>query len=314
MTTMRAFVLPDFDRQPTLADIPTPEAGPGEVLVRVRAASVNGIDLSIASGRLQGMMEYVFPVVLGKDFAGTVDAVGSGVSGFAAGDRVFGVVSDPSPLSSRSFAEYLAVPAGPNLTRIPEGVDFSSAGVLGLAGTAALQAVDAIAPTAGETVLVSGATGGVGAYAVQFVAARGATVIATAKPGGDVDFVRDLGATDSVDYTGDVASQVRAIRPNGVDAVLHFAGDGAQLGELLVPGGRLASTLIMSPEQLPLPSARVAPVFASPDAATLDRLAAEVAAGRLQTPIQRTYRLDEVGQAMADFAAGTRGNVAIAVA
>src|SRR5829696_1829289 len=87
MTTMRAFVLPDFERQPTLADIPTPEAGPGQVLVRVLAASVNGIDLSIASGRLQGMLAYDFPVVLGKDFAGTIEAVGAGVSGFDVGDR-----------------------------------------------------------------------------------------------------------------------------------------------------------------------------------------------------------------------------------
>jgi NADPH:quinone reductase-like Zn-dependent oxidoreductase len=313
MSTMRAFVLPDFEHQPTLADIPTPEAGPGQVLVRVRAASVNGIDLSIASGRLQGMLDYNFPVVLGKDFAGTVEAVGSGVSGFAVGDRVFGVVSDPSPLSSRSFAEYLAVPAGPNLTRIPEGVDVAAAGVLGLAGAAALQAVDAIAPAAGETVLVSGATGGVGAYAVQLVAARGATVIATARPGEDADFVRGLGAAHSVDYTADVGAQVLAIRPNGVEAVLHFAGDAASLGELLVSGGRLASTLIMSPEQLPLPNAKVSSVFASSDAATLDRLATEVAAGRLQAPIQQTYRLGEIGQAMADFAAGTRGKLAIAV-
>jgi NADPH:quinone reductase-like Zn-dependent oxidoreductase len=243
----------------------------------------------------------------------SIEAVGSGVTGFAAGDRVFGVVSDPSPLSSRSFAEYLAVPAGPNLTRIPEGVDFAAAGVLGLAGSAALQAVDAIAPTAGETVLVSGATGGVGAYAVQLVAARGATVIATAKPGEDADFVRDLGASHSVHYTGDVAAQVREIRPEGVDAVLHFAGDGPQLGELLVPGGRLASTLIMSAEQLPLPNAQVAPVFASSDAATLDRLAAEVAAGRLKTSIQQTYALEQIGDAFAAFEAGTRGKLAVAI-
>jgi NADPH:quinone reductase-like Zn-dependent oxidoreductase len=310
---MRAFVLPDFERQPTLADIPTPEANPGEVLVRVHAASVNGIDLSIASGRLQGMLEYRFPVVLGKDFAGTVEAVGAGVTGFAAGDRVFGVVFDPSPLSSRSFTEYLAVPAGPNLTRVPEGVDFAADGVLGLAGSAALQAVDEVAPAAGETVLVSGATGGVGAYAVQLVAARGATVIATAKPGDEANFVRDLGASHGVDYTGDVAAQVRAIRPGGVEAVLHFAGDGAALGELLVPGGRLASTLIMSPDQLPVPNARVSGVFANPDAATLDRLAADVVAGRLRVPIQRTYRLDELGKAMADYAAGTRGKLAISV-
>ncbi|CAA9447125.1 MAG: hypothetical protein AVDCRST_MAG28-983 [uncultured Rubrobacteraceae bacterium] len=310
---MRAFVLLDFERQPTLADIPTPEAGPGEVLVRMRAASVNGIDLSIASGRLRGMLEYDFPVVLGKDFAGTVEAVGTGATGFAAGDRVFGVVSDPSPLSSRSFAEYLAVPAEPNLTRIPEGVDFAAAGVLGLAGSAALQAVDAVAPAAGEAVLVSGATGGVGAYAVQLTAARGASVIATAKPGDEADFVRDLGASHGVDYTGDVAGQVREIRPGGVEAVLHFAGDGAALGELLVPGGRLASTLIMSPDQLPVPNARVSSVFANPDTATLDRLAAEVAAGRLKTPIEQTYALDRIGEAFAAFAAGTRGKLAVSV-
>jgi NADPH:quinone reductase-like Zn-dependent oxidoreductase len=311
---MRAFVLPSFDAPPTVADVPTPDAGPGEVLVRVRAASVNGVDLSIAGGLVRGMLDYAFPVVLGKDFAGTVTAVGPEVTGFAVGDRVFGVVYDPSPLSSRSFAEYLAVPAGSNLTRIPEGVDFAAAGVLGLAGTAALQSVDAVAPAAGETVLVSGATGGVGSYAVQLVAALGATVIATAKPGEDADFVRSLGASHSVDYTGDVAAQVRAIRPGGVDAVLHFAGDGAQLGSLLVPGGRLASTLLMSPDQLPLPNARVAPVFANPDAATLDRLVAEVAAGRLKTPIQQTFALDQIGEAFAAFAAGTRGNLAIAIA
>ena len=310
---MRASVLPDFERQPTLADIPTPEAKPGGVLVRVRAASVNGIDLAIAGGQLRGVLEYDFPVVLGKDFAGTVEAVGEGVSGLAAGDRVFGVVSDPSGFSSRSFAEYLAVPAGPNLTRVPEGFDFAAAGVLGLAGSAALQAVDAVDPAAGETVLVSGATGGVGAYAVQLAAARGATVIATAMPSDEEDFVRDLGASHGVDYTGDVAEQVRAIRPDGVEVVLHFAGDGAALGELLVSGGRLASTLIMSPDQLPVPNARVSGVFANPDAATLDRLADEVAAGRLETPIQQTYALDRVDEAFAAFAAGTRGKLAVSV-
>jgi NADPH:quinone reductase-like Zn-dependent oxidoreductase len=95
--------------------------------------------------------------------------------------------------------------------------------------------------------------------------------------------------------------------------VLHFAGDGAALGELLVEGGRLASTLIMSPDQLPVPNARVSGVFANPDAATLDRLAAEVAAGRLKTPIEQTYALDRVGEAFAAFAAGTRGKLAVSV-
>src|SRR4051812_32903829 len=306
---MRAFVLQAFDEQPTVAEVPTPVAGPGEVLVRVRAASVNGIDLGTGSGQLRSMLTYDFPVVLGKDFAGTVEAVGSGVTGFAAGDRVFGVVSDPSPLSSRSFAEYLAVPAGPNLTRIPEGVDVASAGVLGLAGTAALQAVDAIAPAAGETVLVSGATGGVGAYAVQLVAARGATVIATARPGEDADFVRGLGASHSVDYSADLATAVRAIRPEGGQAILHFAGDGLHLADLLASGGRIASTMGLRAEQLAGQGVSVTSIMAVPTPERLEQLAAEAAAGRLVVPIQRTYRLEQVPQALDDFAAGTRGKL-----
>ena len=92
---MKAFVLPVFDAQPTVADIPKPQAEPGDLLVRLRVASVNGFDGAMAGGYLKGMMEYDFPVVLGKDFAGTVEALGEGVTGFAVGDRVFGVVLQP---------------------------------------------------------------------------------------------------------------------------------------------------------------------------------------------------------------------------
>ncbi len=309
---MKAFVLRDYDTQPAIADVPTPHAGPGEVLVRVRAASVNGFDRGLVAGMLRGMMEYPFPVVLGRDFAGTVEAVGDGVGRFAPGDAVFGAVADPATLFSRSFAEYLAVPEAPHLARIPAGVDVVQAGALGTAGAAALQSVDAVAPNPGETVLVSGATGGVGAYAVQLAAARGATVIATAKAG-DAGFVRGLGAAHAVDYAGDLAAQVRAIAPRGVDAVVHAAGDVAQLGALLAPNGRLASVLLMSPDQAGLEGVRVTAVMANPDAATLDRLAAEVAAGRLRVPIQRTYPLDQASQALADFS-GALGKVVIEVA
>jgi NADPH:quinone reductase-like Zn-dependent oxidoreductase len=301
-----------FEGQPSVAEVPAPEPGPGEVLVRVHGSSVNGIDLAVAGGMLRGMMEYRFPLVLGKDFAGTVEATGPGVSRFAAGDPVFGVVSNPTFLDTRAFAELVAVPEGTYVTR-PDGLGVAQAGALGLAGTAALQAVEAVAPTARETVLVSGATGGVGAYAVQLAAARGATVIATAKPGADADFVLGLGAAHAVDWTGDLPAQVRALRPGGVDAVIHLAGDGPQLADLLAPGGRFASTLGVGPDQLAGRDARATSVMANADAATLDRLAAEVVAGRLRVPIQRTYPLDQIGQAMADFAAGTRGNLAVSI-
>jgi len=307
---MQAFVMRDFESPPTVEWVPTPQPGTGELLVRIRAASVNGFDFGVLSGMLRGMIEYPFPVVLGRDFAGTVEAVGEGVTQFSPGDAVFGAVTGLS-LSSGTFATYLVI-GEQSLARIPAGVDVVQAGALGVAGATALQAVDAIAPQPGETIVVSGATGGVGAYAVQLAAARGATVIATAKPGAAADFVRRLGATHTVDYTDDLAAQVRAIAPDGVAAVIHAAGDVTELGSLLLPGGRLASTLLMSPEQAGLADASVTAVMVNPDGATLERLAAEVVAGRLQVPIERTYALTAADQAFAEFS-GALGKVVITI-
>jgi len=305
--TMKAIAIAEPGAQPSLHDLPTPEPAEGELLVRVGTSSVNGFDLSVANGYLQGMMEHRFPVVLGKDFAGTVEATGPRVDGFAAGDRVFGVVMKPY-LGDGGFGEYVATPAA-FATKVPAGVDLSVAGALGLAGTAAINAVDAIASRSGETVLILGATGGVGAIAIQLVSATGASVIATATPGAASEFVRDLGAVHVVDHTGDLAAQVRALEPGGVAAILHLAGDATELVDLLGPGGRLVSTLGFGPEQHPGATA----VMANPDAATLDRLAAEVAAGRLRVPISESYPLAEAPQALAAFGRGTLGKLAVVV-
>src|SRR5690349_17041780 len=107
---MRAVVLPEFGSAPEIRDIAVPQPAEGEVRVRVHAASVNGFDVAVANGYLQGMMEHRFPVVLGKDFAGVIDSVASGVTGYAEGDRVFGVVTKPF-LGDGSFGEYVTVPA-----------------------------------------------------------------------------------------------------------------------------------------------------------------------------------------------------------
>jgi len=311
---MKAAVLPDFGAAPELRQLPLPEPAEGEVRVRVHAASVNGFDVSVASGRLKGMMEHRFPVVLGKDFAGTVDAVGAGVTGYAPGDRVFGVVTRPY-LADGSFAEFVTVPAGIGLARLPDGVDFRTASALGLAGTAARMAVDALALAAGQTVLVAGATGGVGSIAVQLAARAGARVIATAHGDEERRRVTGLGAAEVVDYTQDVAAQVRAAHPDGVDAALHFAGDPGAALSVVRAGGRLASTMIMAPGQIPSEAVTVKAIYAMPTAEVLGGLADAVASGRLTVPIQRTYPLDEVPAALRDFAQrGTLGKLAIVVA
>jgi NADPH:quinone reductase-like Zn-dependent oxidoreductase len=304
---MRAFALPAADAQPTITELPDPTPGPGEVLVRVATSSLDGFDLSVAAGYLHGMMEHRFPVVLGKDFAGTVEAVGEGVTRFAPGDAVLGVVTK-AHLGDGGFGELLVVHEGDFVTAIPEGLDLQSAGALGLAGTAALDTL-AAGVQAGQTVLVSGATGGVGALAVQYAAAAGATVIATARPGDEADFVTELGAHHTVDYTGDVPAQVRAIAPDGVDAVVHLAGDGAELAGLLKPGGRIGSTMGYGPEQNPAATF----VMANPSADTLARLAADAAAGRIRVPVTVIYSLDDVARAFEDFRSGTRGKICIQV-
>jgi NADPH:quinone reductase-like Zn-dependent oxidoreductase len=305
---MRAVAFPEFGADAVLTEVPMPEPEPGEVLVRVRASSVNGFDLGVLGGYLKGMYEYEFPVVLGKDFAGVVEAAGEGVTTVQAGDEVFGVVMRPT-LGQGGFAEYVVVDSRYGLARMPEGLDHVRAGALGLAGTAALNAVDAIDPQPGDTVLISGATGGVGAYAVQFAVARGASVIATAERGPQAAFVTALGATWAVD-PADLVTQVGAIAPNGVQAALHLAGDGDAVAGLVSPGGRLASTIHFEPGGLDLESTVV---MADPNPETLTALATAVVEGRLRVPIAQTYPLADAASAFGGFVAGTTGKLSVTI-
>jgi NADPH:quinone reductase-like Zn-dependent oxidoreductase len=273
---------------------------------------VNGFDLAVASGRLKGMMEHRFPVVLGKDFAGTVDAVGEGVTGYAPGDRVFGVVIKPY-LGDGSFGEYVTVHVSTAIATLPEAVDFPEGGALGLAGAAAIAAVDAAGLDAEKTVLIVGATGGVGNQVIQLAATAGARVIATVHSTAEKVLVNTLGAAEVVYYMEDIATQVLAVHPKGVDAVVHLAGAPAPLLSVLRPGGRFVSTILSSPDQLPSERAEVVPVHADPTRAILERLAEYQASGRTRVMIQRSYTLDETPAALADFARGTLGKLGIVI-
>jgi NADPH:quinone reductase-like Zn-dependent oxidoreductase len=273
---------------------------------------VNGFDLAVASGRLKGMMEHRFPVVLGKDFAGIVDAVGAGVTGYAPGDRVFGVVIKPY-LGDGSFGEYVTVHASTGIATLPQAVDFPEGGALGLAGAAAVAAVDAAGLDAEKTVLIAGATGGVGNQVIQLAATAGARVIATVHSTAEKVLVNTLGAAEVVYYMEDIATQVLAVHPGGVDAVVHLAGAPAPLLAVLRPGGRFVSTILSSPDQLPSERAEVVPVHAEPTRVILERLAENQASGRTRVMIQRSYTLDEITAALADFARGTLGKLGIVI-
>lgn len=307
---MRAVVLHEFHATPTVEEIDVPEPAEGEVRVRIRAAAVNGFDVGEVHGFFTGWFEHRFPLVLGKDFAGTVDAVGPGVTDLAQGDRVFGVVTKDY-LGDGSFAEYVTVPVSVGVAPLPDGIDFVHGAALGLAGAAALACIDAAEPAPGRTVLVTGATGGVGNQVVQLASQAGAHVIATASSDPEQQLVRRLGAAEVVDYGEDVTAAVRAAHPDGVDVAVHLAGDAAALVPVLREGGTLVSTLVFSTEGFPQSPSAFVPIAANPTPELLGRLAANQASGTTSVTIQRAYSLADTQTALADFATGTLGKLVV---
>jgi len=309
---MKVFALQGFDRAPEVTEVDLPTPGPAEVRVRVRAASLNGFDLSVANSYLRGIMEHRFPVVLGKDYAGEVDAVGPDVEGYQVGDRVFGVVMKDT-LGDGSLGEYVTVPVAFGIAKLPDGIDFTEAAALGLAGAAAVDAFDAANVTADDTVLVVGATGGVGQQVLQLAVRAGATVMATAHSEEEIELVRQLGAARTVDYRGDVVEQVRAKSPEGVDVVLHFAGDPAPLVAVVKPGGTLVSTMLRSADDVAAENVKAVSIYASPSAATLDRVARHQVEKHTTVTVQRVYDLEQTAEAIEHFAAGTLGKLVISI-
>jgi len=202
--------------------------------------------------------------------------------------------------------------AAANLALRPDGVDARTAAALALAGTAAQGAIDALALADGDTVLISGATGGVGAIAVQLAASAGARVIATATPE-RAAFVRELGAAETVDYRDGLTAAVRAVAPDGVDAVLHAAGDPSELADLVRPGGRMASVLGFGQDAAGDRDLTATPVMSVPSAESLGALADLVTSGALKVPVTATYTLDELAQGLTDFSSGKHGKLAVAV-
>jgi NADPH:quinone reductase-like Zn-dependent oxidoreductase len=170
--------------------------------------------------------------------------------------------------------------------------------------------VDALRLTADDTVLVSGATGGVGVFAVQLAAHTGATVIATGRPGTE-DTLRDLGATHVVDYTGDLAAAVREIAPDGVTAVAHSAGDAAAVGALLQPDGRLASVIGATDEQVGRDDVTVTAVQASSTPQSFGALLGAVASGSLRATVNSTYPIDDSADAIGAFGEHKLGKLVV---
>src|SRR5918997_918687 len=310
--SMRAITLESFNSSPALHEIPTPQIAPNEVLVRVQASSVNPVDGAIAAGMLKDMVEHEFPVVLGRDFSGVVEQAGSGVSGTSEGDEVFGFVPGVSPkVHAGTWAELITVPES-LATRTPENIDAASAGAAPQAAITALGALDALGVSEGDTILIVGANGGVGSFAVQLAADAGATVIAPALPA-DEDYLKGLGVSEVLDRDADIAALVHERYPEGIEALLDlvsYAREGFDThAEVLKDDGRGASPLSAAGEGSERHN--VGPV---PSQENLQRLARLLEARTLWVPVRRTYALEQASEGLRALASEhTKGKWAIRV-
>ncbi|MGA4960309.1 NADP-dependent oxidoreductase [Streptomyces lavendulocolor] len=311
---MRAFAIDSFGRTPQLKELPVPEPGPGEVQIRVRAAAVNPIDWKVAAGALaRPDADFPFPFTLGFDVAGQVTAAGEGAA-FAVGEEVFGM-RRPGTLAQQphgSYAEYMTASADTvALAARPEGLDAASAAALAMTGGTALALTRWLHLARGETLLVVGATGGVGSYVLQLAAARGVHVIAVAA-GEDHDYARALGAAEVIDYrTSDVAGAVRVTHPDGVDAVLDLV-DGREvvmgrIAPLVRDGGRLATTVFAAdPDALAARGVRAINFNYQATDEDMAELAELATSGALKVAETTTFKLAAMDEA---YAASTSGHV-----
>lgn len=307
-TTQRAVLIRAYGNADAveIAEIAKPEPQQGEVLVRVRAAGVNGIDWKIREGYVRDAFPLPLPAVLGVEIAGIVEAVGPGVSRFRVGDRVMGPLGRPG-----AYAEFVAVGEA-NLSLTPKDLDDVRAAALPIAAVSAWQSLHHAGPIQpGQRVLIHGAAGGLGGFAVQFAKQAGAEVFATAGSA-RIDYVRQLGADHVIDYRTQRFEDIA----RDIDLVLDYVGGEVldRSWQVLKESGAIVGTT--SPDILArTPAGRRGQWFINkPDPALLEKVASDVARGALQSKVSEVVGFDDIpaaiernrteshfGKAVADF-------------
>lgn len=304
---MRAIAIEGFGGRDRLklVELPAPEPGPEDVLVRVRAAGVGPWDTKMREG-LFG--ERSFPHVLGVEASGIVKKAGENVADLGEGDEVY-------LYSGGCYAEYVAAPAQ-KVARKPASLSFEEAAGAPVAGSTAYQGiVEEIGLKEGETVLIAGATGGVGTMAVQIAASLGARVLGTASPPNH-DYLLSLGAADAIDYNGDWVAFVRNIAPDGVDAVFDCVGGGTFRSsfDAVRDGGRVVTIVAFGEEVEPGRGITYHAFSARPEQRKLEKLSEMFDAGKLRVEIEDVLPLEEAAKAHERVEAGhTRGKIVLEV-
>jgi len=284
--------------------LPVPKPAADEVLIAVNTAGVASWDVGLRR-HPQSIKHSAFPLVLGTDGAGLVAAVGAKVQGFKVGEQVYSYSWD-NPHGG-FYAEYVAVPAE-RAGHVPSSLTLRQAGAIATTGLTAIQGIDdALHLKAGDTLIVHGASGGVGSLALQFAKLRGVKVLATATGEDGLAFVKEVGADAAVDGRhGDIAAATHAFAPGGVDAVLALAGGDTleRCIDALRPGGRVAFPYGVEPEPKARAGVPIIRYNAIPGVKEFERLNSAIAAVKFKVPIEAEFPLAEAAKAQERVEAG----------
>jgi NADPH:quinone reductase len=299
---MRAIAVAQLRGEPELVDLPQPTPKPGQLLVEVSVAGMNPFDWEVADGVMKDVVPNVLPLVLGQDAAGTVTGVGDGVTLFKVGDRVFGQFFH-SPLGEGTYAEYTVVPEKGAVVLLPPTLSDEIAAALPTAGMTAMALIETLDLGPGSSLLIVGATGGVGSFVTQLAAAKGLHVLVTA--GADsADRMRRYGASETFDHhAGDLAGRIGKSHPDGIDALIDLASDAAafaDLAALVNQGGAALTTVFVADEKaLQARGIRGGNFELKASAALLQSLADAVESGRLEVPVDAVIKLEDAPAAIA---------------
>ena len=314
---MKAIAVKSFKTTPEMIDLDAPQPKQNEVLVRLSAAGMNPFDWKVADGMLDGQVPAAFPLILGFDGAGTVEAVGPAAKRFKVGDQVFGQFWQV-PLGRGTYAELCAVSEDAPIAKRPNSLTIADAAALPTAGMAALGLFERSGLKAGDTVLIVGATGGVGQFLTQLASRQDVRVIATGTAK-DVAVLKSLGAMTVVDFTrGDFSPQIKQQFPNGIEGLLDLASDAsafAKYAQLVHQGGVALTTNYVADEKaLANSGIRGGNFVLAANSRLVERLGESAGSGKLKVTIEKRVLFKDAVSAVAAAKAGqARGKTVIMI-
>lgn len=301
---MKAVAVNSFNTLPQVMDLPEPAVKEGSIKIKLTAAGLNPFDWKMTDGIMKDSLSHVFPLIMGVDGAGIVTEIGAGVTLFKVGDKVYGQMLH-APVGEGSYAEYVVVPETAALAIAPESISLAEAAAAPTAGMTGLQLLAKAGLQSGQSLLLIGASGGVGSFTTQLANAKGIRVIATVSSGAVAERMAALGAAATVDYKqSPVEEQVRKLYPDGVDVLIDLVSnkeDFYKMATLVKPEGVVLTTqFVANKETLKAQHLHGGNFETKGSPASLDELRKVIDAGELKIPVERKISLEQAPAAIAE--------------